>query len=265
MPEFEHDGWRLSYEERGSGPAVLLLHGLFMDRRMFDAQVDALSDRYRFITPDARSHGRSDHRAEPFTMWDLMEDEIALLDRLGIERPVWGGVSQGGFQSLRAALRHPERVAGLILIDASAVPEDELKLGLYEASAQVVAEEGWSEDVVQAAAIAMFGDSAGDEVKRPWLDRWLAEPGVGAVERMLAVTRREDLTDRLGEIDVPAVVIHGEEDFAIEMEKAEAMAAGLPNVLEFVRIPEAGHSSSVENPEAVTSAIERFLERVTGS
>jgi 3-oxoadipate enol-lactonase len=263
MPEFEHDGWTLSYEVRGEGPPVLLIHGLLMDRTMFHPQVQALCDRYRFVTPDMRAHGGSEHRAEEYTQWDMMEDQVALLDHLGIDRAVWGGVSAGGFQSLRAALRHPGRVAGLVLIDTQAGPEDPTRTPLYEASAEVGAADGWNEDLLGTATLFMLGASASEEVKRHWIERWMAQPTFDAVQAMHAVTRRDDITGRLGEIDVPATVIHGEEDMAIEMEKAEALAAGLSNLVEFVRIPAAGHSSTVENPEAVTEALDRFLQKVS--
>ncbi|MDP9343754.1 MAG: alpha/beta hydrolase [Actinomycetota bacterium] len=262
MPQFEHEGWTLAYEDRGDGAPVLLIHGLLMDHTMFDPQVEALSDRYRFVTPDFRAHGGSEHRAEEYTQWDMMEDQVALLDHLDIDRAVWGGVSAGGFQSLRAALRHPERVAGLILIDTQAGPEEPNRAPLYEASAQVGAADGWNEDLLGKATLFMLGASAGDDLKRHWIERWMAQPTFDAVEAMHAVTRRDDITERLGEIDAPAIVIHGEEDVAIEMEKAEALADGLPNLVEMVQIPGAGHSSTVENPDAVTAAIERFLQKV---
>jgi 3-oxoadipate enol-lactonase len=231
-----------------------------MDHTMFDPQVEALSGRYRFLLPDCRAHGGSEHRAEDYTQWDLMEDHVALLDHLGVERAVWGGVSMGGFQALRAALRHPDRVAGLILIDPRAGPEDEFRAPLYEASAQVAAAEGWNEDLVGTATQFLFGESADADLKDHWMRRWMAQPTFDDVQAMQAVTRRDDVTDRLGEILAPAIVIHGEEDVAIEMEHAELLADRLPNALELVRIPRAGHSSTVENPEAVTAAVERFLE-----
>jgi len=262
VAEFEHEGWTLAYEDRGAGPPVLLIHGLLMDHTMFDPQVEALSDRWRFITPDVRSHGGSGHRAEPYTQWDLMEDQVALLDHLDIERAVWGGLSLGGFQALRAGLRHPQRVAGLVLIDTQSGPEDPTGAPMYEAAAQVAAFAGWNNDLVGMAVMFLFGESASQELKDHWTERWMALPTFDAQEAMHAVTRRDDITARLGEVTAPAVVIHGEEDIAIEMERAEELAAGLPDVVEFVRVPRAGHSSTLENPDVVTAAIERFLQKV---
>ena len=261
MPEFEHDGWRLAYDDRGDGPAVILIHGVLFDATQFEPQVEALSDRYRVITPDLRAHGRSEHRREEYDQWDLMEDHVALLDHLGVERAVWGGVSQGGFQSHRAALKHPEQVAGLILIDSQAGPEDENRAPMFEASAQVAAESGWNEELLGLATTFLFAESASDDLKRHWIDRWMRQETFDAVELMHVVTRREDLTDRMGEITVPAIVIHGEEDVSIEMEKAEEMAATLGGEVQFVRVPGAGHSSTIERPDVVNAAIESFLER----
>jgi pimeloyl-ACP methyl ester carboxylesterase len=261
MPEFEHDGWRLAYDDSGGGPAVLLIHGLLMDRTMFDAQVEALADRYRMVRPDLRGHGESEHRAETYDQWDLMEDDVALLDHLGIERAVWGGVSQGGFQSLRAALKHPDRVAGLVLIDSQAGPEDEARAPMYEASAQVAMESGWNEDLLGIAASILIGASASDEVRQHWIGRWLAQDTSDALQVIQSVTRRDDIRNRLPEIHAPAIVIHGTEDVAIDMDRARGLAEGLGGPADFLTV-DAGHSSTVEQPDAVTAAIEGFLERV---
>jgi pimeloyl-ACP methyl ester carboxylesterase len=265
MAEATVNGWRIVFDDVGprEAPPVLLIHGLLMDRTMFAPQVEALSDRWRFVVPDVRNHGESEHRSgETYTQWDLMEDGVALLDHLGIERAVWGGVSQGGFQSLRAALRHPERVAGLVLIDTAAGPEDPDRGAIYEAAAVVGAEEGWSEDVLAGAVIAMFGSDLDDDLRRHWVGRWVAQPREGAVERMHAVTRRDDVTERLSHVSQPALVIHGEDDFAIEIELAELLCRHLSDCRGLVRVPKAGHSSTVENPEPITTALEGFLTEV---
>jgi pimeloyl-ACP methyl ester carboxylesterase len=262
MPEFERDGWNLYYEDVGEGPPVLLIHGLLFDASQLEPQVRALKDRYRFITPDVRNHSRSEFRAEEYTLWDLMEDQIALLDHLGIERPTWGGVSTGGFLSLRAALKHPERVGGMVLIDTQGGPESVDMGSMYDAAAAAVIESGWTDDIMGLATGMLFGASASEELKAEWVEKWHSWPQHSAKELIGVVTGREDITDRLGEIDAPAIVIHGEEDVAIPMERAEQLAAGLPNVVEFVVVPKGGHTSTLEQPEFVTAAVERFLEKI---
>ena len=171
-------------------------------------------------------------------------------------------MSQGGFQALRAALRHPKRVTGLILIDTQAGSEDESRAPMYEAFAEVVATKGWNDEILRTACLSMFGVSAPDELKQHWMERWQRRDWGDERRLLRAVTRREDITDRLGEIGHPAVVIHGEEDRSIEMDRAERLAKDLPNLVELVRVPGAGHSSTIERPEAVTEAMERFLQKV---
>src|SRR5689334_1302414 len=104
-------GQNLFYEDSGgSGPPLLLGHGFLMDHTMFDGQVAALAPAYRVIRWDARGFGRTEWDGQPFSYWDLAKDALALLDHLGVERALLGGMSQGGFLSLRAALLAPERV-----------------------------------------------------------------------------------------------------------------------------------------------------------
>lgn len=255
------NGWDLAFEEAGSGPPIILIHGLLMDHTMFAPQVAVLKDRYRVITPDLRNHGESESRAESHSQWDGVEDAIALCDKLSIDRAVFGGVSQGGFQSLRAAIRYPERVAGLILIETQAGAEDPSLVPIYEGMAQVVAADGWNDFILESTAALLFGTSASADLKNHWTERWRNLTTAHAVQTLQAVTTRDDVTDRLSEITAPALVIHGIEDAAISMDRAEAMANGLPGLVEFVKLEHAGHSATVEQPDLVNAAIERFLKR----
>ena len=125
------NGITLAFEDSGgSGPAVILSHGFLMDHSMFDAQVAALKNSYRVITWDERGFGGTRAEAD-FTYWDSANDVLALMDHLNIASAVVGGMSQGGFLSLRVALTAPERVKALILIDTQAGTEDPATIEPY--------------------------------------------------------------------------------------------------------------------------------------
>jgi len=114
MQTTQLNGINLAFEDNGgAGPVVILSHGFLMDHSMFDAQVAALKNDYRVITWDERGFGGTVATGD-FTYWDSANDVLALMDHLGIESAVVGGMSQGGFLSLRVALTAPERVRALV-------------------------------------------------------------------------------------------------------------------------------------------------------
>jgi 3-oxoadipate enol-lactonase len=255
----EIKGIRVPYDDTGGpGLPLVLAHGFLMDRTMFEPQVEALRSHVRVITWDQRGHGEADDAAEPYTYWDLAEDLLGLLDHLGLERAVVGGMSQGGFISLRFALRHPERVAGLVLIDSQAGLELDEKRTEYDLMRSVWDEDGPSELMGgMVAAIILGRYSRSEEWIHRWIDRYPRPRGLGHIYSTLM--DRDDITDRLAEIEAPALVLHGDEDAAIPMERGEALAAGLPGARGVVVVPGGSHASNLTNPDAVNRAIEEFL------
>src|SRR5947199_4928714 len=134
MPFAEVNGQRIRFEDSGGdGPPVILSHGFLMDREMFAPQVGALSPEFRVITWDERGFGETEFDGEPFSYWDSARDCLSLLDHLGIEQAVLGGMSQGGFLSLRAALTSPARVKALVLMDTQSGVEDPATRAGYDA------------------------------------------------------------------------------------------------------------------------------------
>jgi pimeloyl-ACP methyl ester carboxylesterase len=254
------NGVRVPYDDTG-GPGVplVLAHGFLMDRTMFDPQVEALRSGFRVITWDQRGHGEADDAAEPYDYWDLAEDLAGLLDHLGLERAVVGGMSQGGFISLRLALRHPDRVAGLVLIDSQAGLELEEKRGEYDIMRSVWDEDGPSELMGGMVAAIILGRYRGSEA---WIARWMARYPKGLGHIYSTLMERDDVTGRLGEITAPALVLHGDEDVAIPMERAEILAAGLPGADRVTVVPGGSHASNLTNPEAANRAIAEFLGRL---
>jgi pimeloyl-ACP methyl ester carboxylesterase len=262
MPQGELNGWEYAYSDEGSGPPIVLLHGLEMDSSMFDHQVEALRDSYRVITIDAPGHGESASVPVGIDFWQYADIVAGIADQLGIESAVWSGQSMGGFTILRLALAHPERVKGLILIDTQAHSEDSNKLEQYEAFLTVSLDQGVSEDLANVLMLVFFSQTYASKPESDlWRKKLLAVDVPGAHAMIRAVFDRDDVHARVGEIASPAVVIHGEEDFAIEVERGEELARDLPDAT-FVKIPEAGHASAWEQPEPVTKAIKDFLKRI---
>ena len=260
MPQADVNGQRLSYTDSGSGEDVIIFsHGLFMDGSMFDPQVAALPDGWRAIAWDERGHGATVTTDDPFTYWDSASDAFGLLDHLGIERAVFAGMSQGGFLSLRAALTAPERVRALVLMDTQAGVEDPAKLPGYDQLLEAwVAPDGPPQEVLDTVAAIILGQ--GYDGTAHWQERWRAMPKDKVRQVYETLNGREDLNPRLGEITKPALVVHGEEDLAIEIPIAQQLASDLN--AEFVSVPGGGHAANLTHPDVVNEALVAFLARV---
>jgi 3-oxoadipate enol-lactonase len=253
----EVNGQRIRFDDSGGeGPAVVLAHGFLMDREMFAPQVEALSPQFRVITWDERGFGETEFDGEPFTYWDSAKDCLGLLDHLGIERAVLGGMSQGGFLSLRAALLAPERVRALALIDTQAGVEDPARLPAYRKMQQTWLEVGPVDELAQTIAGLIIGDPVLGE---QWIAKWRELPRAAMQAPGDCLFERDDITDRLGEISVPALVIHGTADMSIEIELAEKLCAGLAGCAEVVRIEGAPHASNLTHPAEANAALLEFL------
>src|SRR5215472_10676876 len=200
MPTAAVNGIHISYAESGgAGPAVVLSHGYLMDQSMFDAQVAALAPEFRVITWDERGHGGTS-AAGPFSYWDLARDVLALLDHLGIEQAILGGMSQGGFLSLRAALLAPQRVRGLILIDSQAGKEDEASRAGYEQLHQTWLDQGPG-PVQEIVAAIILGPGQWDSWYAKWAEqyaRWAPDNLGQLTWPFRCLMDREDITGRLG-------------------------------------------------------------------
>ncbi|AFZ72114.1 alpha/beta fold hydrolase [Natronobacterium gregoryi] len=248
--------------EAGSGPELLCAHGSLMDRTMYTPQLEALSDEYRVATYDLRA--RTERATTAYDLWDLADDCHAVVDGLEMDQPVIAGMSMGGFMALRFALEYPDSVSGLVLIDAISQPHPEDDVDLYRGMIDQLRDaEAVPENTARTASQFLFGETTREEnpeLVESWIDRWTTYPGKAVYQEIGSWLDREDVTDRLEEIDVPALVVHGEEDASLDVEQAEPMADALGARMEVV--PDAGHSSNLEQPEAVNDAIRQFLETV---
>ena len=256
MPYASVNGQQLFYDDAGGdGPPVIFSHGFLMDHEMFAPQVAALRESYRVITWDERGFGQTEFDGEPFTYWDSARDCLGLLDHLGIDGAVLGGMSQGGFISLRAALLAPERVRALILLDTQAGLEDPAMAAGYTEMVDTWLAVGPVPDLAGVVAGIIIDDPEIDEV---WIAKWQARDKELIELPFDCLMSRDDITDRLAEIQCPALVVHGTGDTAIAMHLAHALADGLPGAGAVVEVPGA-HAANLTNPDPVNEAIVGFL------
>ena len=254
-------GQNLYYEDTGGeGLPLVLGHGFLMDLEMFAPQVHALRGKHRVITWDQRGHGRTVSTSEPFSYWDSAEDLAALLDQIGVDRAVVGGMSQGGFIALRFALRHPDRTAGLVLIDTQSGTEDPEKSLQYDLMHDVWVSSGPNDQLVGMVAAIIIGNERPESA--PYVAKWKEREPAALTQIYRTLMDRDDITDRLDKIDAPALVIHGDQDVAIDMALAEALCRRLKACRGLVRVEGAGHASNYTHPQPVNRAIEEFLVKI---
>lgn len=249
------DGVRLAYDDVGSGEAIVFVHAFPLDRTMWRSQLAFFGDRCRCVAVDLRGSGESPV-VPPFTMTQLADDVAALLDHLRIERATIVGTSLGGYVAFALWRRHRERVRGLVLTDTRATADDD---AMQERRQQLIAlaQQSGTTAVADVQVRSALGKST--RIRHPELveevrgtmERASVAGIVGTLEAMLG---RPDSTPLLPTIDVPTLVVGGEEDAITGPKVMRALAAAIPGaVLEL--IPGSGHLPSIERPAAFNAAL----------
>jgi 3-oxoadipate enol-lactonase len=266
MPTIEVNGTRLYYEDTGpgsTGETIAWSHGLLWSTELFAPQIAALRGRYRCIAWDHRGQGRSapDHRAT-IGMELVWHDAARLLERLVTPLgPVhFCGLSMGGFVALRMAAFRPDLVRSLILIETSADPEPMANVGRYRMLTRVVKLLGPRVVMSRVRQIMLGKAILTDPARRGEVERFseLMSRRRDVWRAVNGVIDRAPIHGDLGRITAPTLILVGEEDVATPIDKAERIAAGIRGA-KLMRLPRAGHSSTVEEPAAATAAIEAFL------
>jgi len=258
VPYAEVNGQKLYVEDTGGdGPPIVLSHGFLMDHEMFAPQVAELREVYRVVTWDQRGFGATEFDGEPFTYWDSARDLFGLLDVLGIERAVLGGMSQGGYLSLRAALLQPDRVRALALIDTQAPPESDDKVAEYRVMIDTWVEHGYLDDLASVVAGLIIGDPV---LEPAWKAKWQTWDPSRLQAAGGALLDRDDVSDRLEELAMPVLLVHGAEDAAIPVTRAHEICAAVSDCRGVIEVPGATHAANLTHPELVNPAVRDFLE-----
>ncbi len=245
----------LHVERAGSGPDVVLIHAGVADSRMWDPQWDGWQTRFELTRLDLRGFGRS---GRPTGSFSHAGDVLAVLDDAAIARASLVGASFGGLVALDLAASHPDRVAGLVLVDAPAPPfawSDEMRAFFDAEDAAIGA--GYLHAATELNVefwLPSATESVRAAIREQQLNSFELQSGAEPDESLLT----DDLAAKLGSLDMPTLVLTGKEDRADFRAIADRLAATLPNARR-ASIPGAGHLPSVEQPASFDAIVLPFL------
>ena len=250
----------LEVEDHGDGVPVILLHGFPLSSAIWTPVRTAIEQGARLVTPDLRGFGGSGKPASGYAVEELAADVVALADALGLDRFVLGGHSMGGYVTLRVAAAHPERLLGLILVDTRAEADSEAGRQRRDAAIARIGA-GDASGFLDEFVAGLVGPSTAARAQRvvQELRAIAAEAAPGALAGCLAGMRdRPDSSALLPKLDIPALVIVGQEDTLTPPAASRAMAAALPRAT-LVEVPFSGHTPCMERPIPTADAILGFL------
>lgn len=253
-------GHSLAVDIQGDGSPILFLHGFPLDRTVWKHLIATLNG-WKRVAPDLRGMGLSEVPADGYTIPEYTDDMIGLLDTLHMERAVVCGLSMGGYVAFDLIRRYRDRVAALILINTRSSADDDRTREGRDSLISLVEREG-TEGLSELMIDRLLGESslrAMPRVVEHLRTMIHGTPPAGAVGALRAMRDRQDASDVLGSVDVPALVVAGMDDRLIPLRDARSLADQIPGA-QFTQIPEAGHLTPMEQPIALSRVVREFLE-----
>jgi pimeloyl-ACP methyl ester carboxylesterase len=260
MPRVRTPVGELFFEDVGRGPAILLWHSLFSNHGMWRAQAERLKGRYRLLLVDGPGHGLSGPPPLDFDLAGCARASLAVLDAVGVERAVLGGISWGGVVAMKTALLAPGRAQALLLLSTSAEAERWLDRVRAEVLAGVARRFGILRVLEPTLLSSMFSPRVPhDAAVCEELLRQVRAADREAIHRiMLAITRRESILEQLHKLDLPALVVVSSRD-EVTLPVCGVRIAGRISGARLEVLKECGHLSLLEAPDEVTPLLEAFL------
>ncbi len=261
MPQVNEIG--IAYDEVGSGPAIVLLHGYPFNRTLWRQQTEALIPGNRVITPDLRGHGESPTTPGAATMEAMARDVAGLLDHLKIGRATIAGLSMGGYVALSFYRLFPSCARALVLADTRAQGDTQENKKARAAQAEKALHEGM-EGIADAMLPKLFAPET--VAQRPEIVKRVREMMVqtqpeGAAAALAGMAQREDQRPFLSRIVVPTLILVGRQDAITPLEDSEAMHYAIAGSKLKV-IEGAGHVSNLERPEEFNETLLKFLQQI---
>jgi pimeloyl-ACP methyl ester carboxylesterase len=254
MEKVNVNGIQLAYARGGDGPTLVLLHGYPLDHHLWDEVVPLLESTFDVITPDLRGFGASTLDSQP-SMDDYASDISGLLDQLEIQKAAIVGHSMGGYVALAFARLYPERVSGLGLVSSQVLADaPERKEGRYKTAADV--EANGIASVVDTMASKFTADEKLQSYARASMERQQPAAYIGALR---AMAERADSTSILASFNFPVVILHGDADALIPVDRAREVKAALPQA-HLVEISGAGHMPMMEAREKTAETLKHLAQ-----
>ncbi|HMO37889.1 MAG TPA: alpha/beta fold hydrolase [Saprospiraceae bacterium] len=264
MPHIHINGARLYYEDTEQGAeTIVFAHSLLLSHKHFADQIAALRTKYRCIAFDFRGQGQSDVTADGYDMDTLTEDAAQLIQTLGVAPCHFVGLSMGGFVGQRLAIRYPQLLKSLTLLDTSADPEPPENLPKYKLLLFIARYFGLGLVANQVMPI-LFGqdflqDPARKNLRHYWRKEIITNHRIGVTRAVRGVLTRAAVdAEALRKVTMPTLIIVGEQDVATVPAKSKKIQTLLPHArLEI--IPKAGHIATVEAPLVVNQLLQKFF------
>lgn len=257
MPRIVVQGISLHYEEFGAGEPLLFIHGLGSSGRDWEMQIGYFACDYRVVAFDLRGHGQSDKPRGPYTMPQFAADTAALMDALAIAPAHVVGISLGGMIALQLALDHPERIRSLVIVNSG--PEfvaRTFKERLAVLQRFLVVRLVGMRKMGEILARRLFPKPEQETLRTTLVERW-AENDPRAYRDAMRAIVGWSVADRLGQIDIPTLVVAADEDYTPVSAK-EACVAKMPRA-QLAVIRDARHAVSVERPNEFNAIVAAFL------
>lgn len=239
---------------------VVFIHGYPYDHKMWDAQINKFSSNYYCITYDVRGLGESPSRGGQFTMEDLADDLLQLIDELNLNKPVVCGHSMGGYITLRAVEKSEDKFGGIILCNTkSEADSDAAKINRAAGIKKInnLGVEKFVEDFIANSFAEESKIKLGEGYKEIVQKAAEIDP-VGLKAGLLAMAARTDTTSYLTKLKIPVLLLRGEMDNFVSAEVMQKMAGEI-NKKDASIIPHSGHVTAVENPEGFNMAVLNYL------
>jgi 3-oxoadipate enol-lactonase len=248
------NGINLAYSRRGRGTPLILIHGFPLDSTLWSEILPYLENDFDLILPDLRGFGQSSTITSQYTISDMADDLAGLLDHLGIEKAAVAGHSMGGYVALAFAKKYPQRVSGLALVSSQAVADSpERREGRYKTAADV--EEQDVGIVVEAMTPKLSADIKVQKFVRGVIEKQSKSAVIGVLQ---AMAEREDMSEFLSGFTSPLVLIHGNADQLIPIERAKEIKSANPSA-RLVELEGAGHMPMMEFPGETANGLAFLL------